>query len=108
MTEIPDVPDKFESEEEFQRYADQLYDQIKLLEGKLEDSEKNEVELKQELEEAQNSSTDDRQAKIEAVASILSNLEAKFSDTQDHLEDRGNLNRSVVDTISNITEEDYD
>ncbi|WP_276273607.1 hypothetical protein [Haloarcula litorea] len=49
MTEVPSVPDEFNSEEELKQYIDQLHDQIEFLEEELENSEKDKLELKQEL-----------------------------------------------------------
>lgn len=51
MTEVPNIPDEFDSEEELKTYIDQLHDQIEFLEEELEESEKEKLELKQDLNE---------------------------------------------------------
>ena len=108
MKNTPEIPDDFDSEEELQQYISQLHNHIEFLEDELEDSEKDKLELKQKLEEAQNSSDEARYAKVAAVASILNSLEDKISETEDHLEDRGNLSGEAANTISDITGEQYD
>jgi predicted nucleic acid-binding Zn-ribbon protein len=49
MTNAPEIPDEFDSEEELKAYIDQLHDQIEFLEEEVEESEKEKLELKQEL-----------------------------------------------------------
>ncbi|QLH83776.1 hypothetical protein [Halosimplex pelagicum] len=49
MSEPPDVPGGFDTEEELKQYINQLYDQIEFLEEGVEESDKEKLELKQEL-----------------------------------------------------------
>jgi predicted RNase H-like nuclease (RuvC/YqgF family) len=51
MTETPPVPDEFDSEGELKAYIDQLHDRIEFLEEEAQESEKEKLELKQELNE---------------------------------------------------------
>ncbi|WP_276273609.1 hypothetical protein [Haloarcula litorea] len=115
MGEVPDIPDEFDSEEEVKQYIDRLHDQIEFLEEELEKSEKNKLELEQELDEIQGKK--ERLQTVEdyldynaehdlgQVEATISRLEKKIDDI--NLSNRGNLNGSVADTVSDITGEDY-
>lgn len=51
MTDIPVIPEEFDSEKELKAYIARLHDQIEFLEEEVEESEKEKLELKQELNE---------------------------------------------------------
>lgn len=115
MTDIPEIPDEFDSEEELKQYIDQLHDQIEFLEEELEKSEKTKLELEQELDEIQGKKEQlqtiedylDYNAKhdLGQIDATISRLEKKIDEVD--LSNRGNLNGEVVDTIENITGNDY-
>lgn len=75
MTEAPNVPDEFDSEEELKAYIDQLHDHIEFLEEELTESEKEKLELKQELNEIKNQASQ-IQAGGKGFASIMGPLES--------------------------------
>lgn len=112
---MTEVPDEFDSEEEFKQYIDRLHDQIEFLEEELEKSEKTKLELEQELDEIQGNKEQlqtvedylDYNAKhdLGQIEATINRLEKKIDDVD--LSNRGGLNSSVADTVSDITGKDY-
>lgn len=84
MSDIPDVPGKFENEEELKAYIDQLHGQIEFLEEELTESEREKLELKQELNDIENLAAQSQagdgsfssiQEPLEAIQGRLADLE---------------------------------
>jgi len=112
---VTEVPDEFDSEEELKQYIDRLHDQIEFLEEELEKSEKTKLELEEELDEIQGNKEQlqtiedylDYNAKhdLGQIEATINRLEKKIDDVD--LSNRGGLNSSVADTVSDITGKDY-
>jgi len=74
MTEVPEVPEEFETKEELIQYLEQLQDQIGFLEEELEDAEKENLALRHELDDIEEkASQQDRSP--ESFASLIEPLE---------------------------------
>jgi len=94
MTEIPDTPDDFDSDEELQQYIKELEDHIEFLEDELEESEKDKLELREELNQIQNSSLGGNEKLLEEVADLLHRLNKSTTDLENKeppSEDSANL-----------------
>ena len=82
MTEIPELPDDLDSDEDLQQYIEQLKDHIEFLEDELEESEKEKLELKQELNQIQNTSNGVNPKILKDVADILTRLNKSTTDIE--------------------------
>ncbi|WP_276273608.1 hypothetical protein [Haloarcula litorea] len=74
MSEVPEVPDEFDSQEELKQYIDQLHDQIEFLEEEFEQSEKEKLELKQELNDLEEKAS--RGGDVDGFQAIMEPLKA--------------------------------
>ena len=81
MTEVPPVPDEFNSEEELKAYIDRLHDQIEFLEEELTESEKEKLELKQDLNDLE------EQAAQQHETSGFSSIQEPLHAMQKRIED---------------------
>jgi len=75
MTEAPELPDNFDSQEELNEHLDQLQEHIQFLEEQLEQSEKNKLELREDLQEIKDKASQP-DAGSGGFASIMAPLEA--------------------------------
>lgn len=71
MTEVPDIPDEFDSEKEVRRYIDRLRNQIEFLEEELEQTEKENLELRQELDEIEGEASAADPEEVERIHAML-------------------------------------
>ncbi|OAQ51357.1 hypothetical protein HTG_17625 [Natrinema mahii] len=74
MTEVPDVPEEFETGEELVQYIEQLQDQIGFLEEELEDAEKDPLALRHELNEIEEKASQQARSP-ESFVSLMEPLE---------------------------------
>jgi len=107
VTEVPEPPDEFETKEELVRYIEQLQDQIDSLEEELEESGKDALELREELDEIKRRATSDNRHKEATIEAILGDIDEKIEEVEAKQKDRGDLNSEVVDTIEDITGNQY-
>jgi len=119
MKDTPKIPEDIDTEKDFKQYINQLQNHIQFLEEELETSEKDKIELQQELDSTVESLRDNvsQQEDIneflgnnkDVVESMLDNLAEKMEEAKEHMEDRGGISDSnpVADTVNDITGEDY-
>lgn len=107
IPEIPDAPDEFTSKEEISEYIEQLHEHIDSLEEGPEKYEEDKMELRRELIQLRDDREVNRQEMLTEIVDSLVRLSEKVADVRDRQKDRGNLDGSVADTVSDITGEDY-
>jgi chromosome segregation ATPase len=84
MTEVPEVPDEFDSEEELQQYINRLRNQIEFLEEELEQAEKENLELKQELNEIEGEVSAASHEEIERIHANLTEFVERMESIELH------------------------
>lgn len=98
MSNPPEVPDEFDSEQELKDYIDQLHDEIEWLQREVEESEKEKLKLKQQLNELQsegltsNRSTPEIKKFLEEVREHIQEKQAE-NPAQDLNEVGGEVNK---------------
>lgn len=92
MTEVPEVPDEFDSGQKLKACIDSFHDQIEFVEEELETSEKVKLELKRELNEIQSQA---RKADSPGFAYLNSKLEGL----------RDNMERMREEAVDDRTED---
>lgn len=79
MVITPEIPDEFENEEELKKYIDRLHNQIEFLEEELEESEKEKLELREdlnEIEEREPASSKEIRHMAEALQEFVRKMES--------------------------------
>lgn len=82
MTDTPPVPDEFDSEEELKAYIDQLHDQIEFLKEELSESEKEKLELKQELNDIENQATHSGSGSFNSLLEPLESMQQRIEEIE--------------------------
>lgn len=83
MTEIPELPAEFESEDELEQYLERLYDHIEVLEETVDESEKRKREFTEELnqiEEHVSASSEE----LEEIHAVLEELVQRMESIELH------------------------
>lgn len=107
MTDGLDIPDQFDSAKEAAEHIEQLSQQLHDVEAALKRSEIDDQNLVEELDQDRDGSPMTQQQKVDAVIDTLNELSNRFFEIKHTRSDRGGLDSSVADTVSDIPGNDY-
>jgi len=82
MDDPPEIPDEFENKDELEQYISQLHSHIGFLEEELEESEKDNLELRQELNQLEQDAS--REGGLHEIHSKLEVFMGQMEDIELH------------------------
>ncbi|WP_162991622.1 hypothetical protein [Halostella salina] len=107
MTDGLDIPDQFGSAREASEHIEQLSQEMNDLKAALKRSEIDDQNLIEELDQDRDGSPMTQQQEVDTIIDTLNQLSNRLSEIKHTRSDRGGLDSSVADTVSDITGNDY-